>query len=206
MPPMVWNQDPNSVLNSFHSRNGVSDLSSLVMWAVWSAEGLCFLDDQDATLQVNYPTFVNGHHPDVIDIAHARWATGTSITALDLCAAALGRHYCGVNREPDLDLRRFSATNPNNSSRRRALPSALRAWNDTVQSDACYIELHSARNKFTHSWLNRNIHRLSSGHASRSQFTNVNTGQIHGARQLVIESRALACRHVNAFLATIDTV
>jgi len=36
-------------------------------------------------------------------MAHVRWAAGSAITALDLCAAALGRLYCGIT-DDQLDL------------------------------------------------------------------------------------------------------
>jgi hypothetical protein len=39
---------------------------------------------------------MRGFHPHTIDLAHVRFAAVTALTAIDLCAAALGNWYCGV--------------------------------------------------------------------------------------------------------------
>jgi hypothetical protein len=49
-----------------------------------------------AKLDANHPgtsTYVlpTNTHPDLVDISHVRWATGNAITAIDLCAATMGR-------------------------------------------------------------------------------------------------------------------
>jgi hypothetical protein len=78
----------------YKRRHGQTPLSPLSIWAVWSVESLHDLDDLDAS-QADYPKAIGTHHADIVDMAHVRWAAGTATTALDLCAAALGRVYCG---------------------------------------------------------------------------------------------------------------
>jgi hypothetical protein len=40
-------------------------------------------------------------HEDTVDLAHARWAASTAMTALDLSAAAVGEHHGVVPVRPD---------------------------------------------------------------------------------------------------------
>ena len=50
-------------------------------------------------------------HPPIqtlVDISHVRWATGNAITAIDLCAATVGRLFCGITAPPELILRDFN--------------------------------------------------------------------------------------------------
>jgi hypothetical protein len=77
-------------------------------WAVWAAEGSDYLAKLDAThLGSSAYVLPTNTHPDLVDISHVRWATGNAITAIDLCAATMGRLFCGITAPPELSLRDF---------------------------------------------------------------------------------------------------
>jgi hypothetical protein len=118
-----------TIVQSYEGRHPGAPIGPPVMWAAWAVEALHYLDDLDQ-VQTHYPMPVQGHHPDIIDIAHVRWVTGTAITALDLCAAALGRLYCGWTDVHELDLRAFEPqkSKPKGLHRliRRMVPVPLR--------------------------------------------------------------------------------
>jgi len=211
MVRISWVKDPVTVVQGYEARHGKSQLASLLLWATWAVEGLYYLDDLDATIQAGYPNSVSSHHPDVVDIAHVRWATGTAITAIDLCAAVLGRLYCGWTNSKEMDLRDFDPLIKNNSKRiakvRSALPPSALAWVDNVLADAHYQNFQGARNQFTHAWLNRDLQCGSvSGHASRTAFKITPTNIGIGARDLVYQSKEFSGQHVKAFLGIIDAL
>src|SRR4051794_7528585 len=95
MPPLSWAaNNPVELIQSFErSRDQMGEAAALFTWAVWTTESLHYLDDIDRAYDSDPPT--EGQSRDVIDVTHARWATGTAATALDLCAAGLGRAFCG---------------------------------------------------------------------------------------------------------------
>jgi hypothetical protein len=67
--------------------------------------GLHYLADLDEHLvPLDAATDVLSHGWQVVDMAHVRWPAGSGITALDLCAAALGRLYCGIADDDTWDL------------------------------------------------------------------------------------------------------
>lgn len=209
MSPITWPLDPVKVSQGFHSRHGDSALGPLLMWATWTAESLVYLEGVD-DVQSNYPASVNGFHPDVIDIAHVRWASSSSVTAVDLCAAALARLLCGWSKEKEADLRSFDPSiNPQQSGRLRAqLPEQARAWVDAVLADPRYKTIQVARNPLTHSWLSRIVSRgMNSGslsHTGRTEFRVGDPKVAVGSRKLVQDSKDLACDHISAFLELID--
>lgn len=84
------------------------DAGAFVSWAGSAVESLFYLTDLDAQIASKTEDSPLGHNWQVVDHAHARWAVGTAITALDLCAAALGRLLAGypTTSGHELDLRR----------------------------------------------------------------------------------------------------
>jgi len=213
MTSRIWTQQPGPVVQWFEARHGQTPLSNLVMWATWAIEGLHYLDHLDQ-IQAAYPAPIQGHPADVIDIAHVRWATGTAITALDLCAGALGRFCCGWTKPQELDLRDFDPAKKEKMAKkqRAKLPSAALAWVDEVLADGRYIDIQDARNPFTHSWLRRRLSRGGpGGHAERTQFV-VQAHQpdqpdrVYGARALVTLARDLGTSHVDAFVSVVATL
>jgi len=137
----------------------------------------------------------------MVDVAHARWATSTCITSLDLCAAAFGRVFCGRRTRPELALGAFDPASKSKGapSLRAKLPPAALAWTKAVFSDPQYAEIKLARNSLTHGRLLRHF-----GLSSR----------IHlevGARKIevseVIEaSRDLSARHISSLFSILPAL
>ncbi|MGH7183392.1 MAG: hypothetical protein ACREJN_15640 [Nitrospiraceae bacterium] len=97
MPPFTWTIEPTGLIQAFERRHNNPSASALFTWAVRAVESLHYLDDIDRAYDVSHMV-TGAHRPDVVDVAHARWATGTCITALDLCAQAsvdLSVHIAG---------------------------------------------------------------------------------------------------------------
>jgi hypothetical protein len=145
------------------------------------------------------------HSPSIVSIAHVRWATGTAITALDLCAAALARECCGWNGPRELDLRGFDPSSKDKAvpARRAQLPATPLAWVDAVLEDPNYQNVQGARNPLTHARLRR---KLDGDRLSSVQFVVAAAGDEMHARDLVRIARDLATKHVAAFLHVVESL
>src|SRR5258708_3984546 len=124
MPRHQWPRRPIDITSEFERRgSGRGECSALIMWAVYNVEGLHYLDDLDDLHQKEAPPS-SLHSPNTVNIAHIRWATTTAITSLDLCAAALGRHFCGWTKSQEFDLAYLdpSRRHPDIPARRATLP------------------------------------------------------------------------------------
>jgi hypothetical protein len=84
------------------------------------------------------------------------------------------------------------------------LPQEFLAWVDGTLADQRYIDLHSARNPFTHAWLRRHLFSGGAGHANRTQFEVLGTGRQMNARDMVETSSSLALDRVRAFVEVVD--
>jgi len=205
---MSWSKDPSTISQNYQAKHGRNPLGPLFMWATYAVEALYYLEDLDKTQAI--PTNFNSpHHPDTVDMAHVRWATTTAITALDLCAAALGRRYCGWTSDKELSLQSFKPRSEDGKALRpllRKYPQAMK-WVDDVRQDPRYKIVRAARNPLTHSTLIRHF-TLIAGPSTipdpRIAFK-VNGKPIE-AGALVTTARDLAGEHVNAFLLVIDTL
>jgi hypothetical protein len=109
MPRYTWAADPSNIISGFETRHAQPDSGALLAWAVLSVESLHYLADIDQDYEISHHV-VGGHSRDIADVAHARWATGTCITSLDLCAAALGRTFCGHKSPRELALSDFDTS------------------------------------------------------------------------------------------------
>jgi hypothetical protein len=214
MAPHLWLPlNPQTVDQEFNKRHPATPLPQSFSWAVWAAEGSDYLDKLDAThpgssYQHIPPT---GAHPDLIDIAHVRWATGNALTAIDLCAATIGRLFCGVAGQRELSLRDFDPGNASHQAAVTANRAALAPpsqdfliWVDDALADQLYQELHDARNPFTHSWLQRKLFRGGPAPANRTEFEVVGTGYGMNARKMVEDSASLAIGRVKAFIEVVN--
>ena len=127
-----------------------SEPSVFFLWAVWSVDGLHYLDDLDQRPQ-RARWIAAGYRTDTIDLTHARWAAGTAMTALDLSAAALGaRHNLPSERgrvQDIADLQRH----------RRQLCAGCRGWLNAVVRDPDFASLKSFRDPLTHRQLDRDV-------------------------------------------------
>lgn len=202
MSVLIWSKQPMEIIQAFEARrNGRGPVGALVLWAVWGVESLHYLDDLDQEHQNSLHNSLPHHH-NVKDISHIRWATGTSISSLDLCAAALGREYCVWNKTQEPDLRDFDPKSNSTkiSKHRTMLPLSALGWVDDVFSDSRYLEIHHARNFLTHSRLNRHLFLPN----KPTEFHISTIGKDFTARDLVILSKDLATDQVNAFLKVLD--
>src|SRR4051812_1807307 len=107
MPTITWPKTPGDIVAAFEQRRpNRGDTGALMMWATFTVEGIYYLSDLDDAYRAGSVSSL-GHQPETIEISHIRWAAGTAITALDLCAAALGREFCECNGPHEYSLRNF---------------------------------------------------------------------------------------------------
>jgi hypothetical protein len=162
MPAYSWPNDPTQVISEFESRHQNPEAGALLLFAVWAVDSLYYLSDMDQALDPSQ-AMVGGHSADVVDVAHARWAVTTCITALDLCAAGLGRALCGHRKKAELSLGDFDLERDLERKQQRATrlrsnltPQAQR-WIDGVLADPRYREIKAARNALTHARVARHF-------------------------------------------------
>ena len=205
MPPFTWPTEPVSIIAAFEGRHAAPEAGALLMWAVSSVAALYYLADVDAFYDSS-PAVAGWHSPDVIDVAHARWAAGTSITTLDLCVAALGRAICKHRGSKELDLGSFdvgrSTKRPSKQQQalRSKLPSAAVQWLDDVFADPKFTELKDARDALTHRRLPRHF-SLSIGSSGPDERIKLQVGANRvKVADLVVEVRDLATTHVAALI------
>ena len=158
MPPFTWPTELSSIIVAFGARHAAPQAGALLNWAVSAVDALYYLADIDASYDSSR-SIAGTHHPNVIDVAHARWAAGNSMTALDLCAAALGRAICKHSGLNQLDLGSFDARRPTKRQQalRSKLPSAAIQWLEDVIADPRFTELKDARDALTHRRLLRHF-------------------------------------------------
>lgn len=120
-----------------------------MLHAMWSVQGLYFLAEADDAY------FTGGHlrsetSPDVVDLAHARWATGSAMTALDLVAAAIGERHMPSLGGRLYDLGEFGRGKPKPNcqgcARWLATAASRSGWLKTVRDDM----IHRAPARWLH--------------------------------------------------------
>ena len=195
MPPFSWHADPMDLIRSFETRHQNPTSGALFCWAAWAVDSLHYLDDIDNAYDTSHAT-ISGHSPDVVDVAHVRWATATSITALDLCAAGLGRAFCQHQGTHELDLADFAPGS--HQDRRTKLPPTARKWVDAVHADPQYKTIKQSRNFLTHSRILRHFTLAAGGPPQRLQLEL--DGTKVEVRQLIENARDCATRHVSEFI------
>ena len=199
MPPLIWASDPLVAILDFETRHKSPAAAALFSWAVWAVDSLHYLDDIDSVYDTSYVT-VGGHRPDVVDVAHARWATGTAATALDLCAAGLGRAFCNHNASKELALVQFDPTERRVQQRRTRLPPRACQWVDMVLADANYLQIKEARDWLTHSRLRRHFTLAAGGPPQRLE---LELAVKVSVRKLIEEARDCTTRLVQGFVDTL---
>jgi hypothetical protein len=198
MPPFIWQTDPVVVVSAFETRHHNPEAGVLLAWAAWTVDGLRYLDDIDQAFD-GTRTSIGLHRPDVVDVSHARWATGTCVTALDLCAAALARTFCGHSGLREVDLADLCPTSRRAATLRGSLPSTALQWADDVCSDPDYAIIKEARNWLVHSRVKRHF---AIGGAHPPPRLGLESGSIRlPVRRLIELSVAIAERHVSALFA-----
>jgi hypothetical protein len=197
MPPYNWAVDPVQLVQSFESKHNNPVAGALFAWAVWTVDCLYYLDDLDEAFDRSRAPIAQ-HRPDVVDVAHARWATGTSITSLDLCAAGLGHAFCGNTGTHEFDIGDI------NAARKAQLPPEAQQWFDRVIADPQYNIVKSARDWLTHSRVSRHS---AIGGASLPERLKLQFGPSRlPVRDLVLVARDLATRHVADFTQILSRI
>lgn len=205
MPQFQWSTEPTDLIQPFEVRYNAPDAGALFAWASRAVEELYYLDDIDLAFEASAQT-VGNHNPDVVDIAHARWATGTCITALDLCAAAFGRTFCGNTSNREMDMSFFDMTGRHKKKapqRRKQLPVTVLSWINGVLIDMDYIQIKSARNWLTHSRVTRHF---GIGPSGRHRLRLNIDGHKIPVRQVIKTARGVAVRHIPAILKVLPTL
>lgn len=195
MSPVTWSLDPYSQIRAFEERRGTTGAGALFSWACFCVESLYYLDDLDRAVAADERPL--GHGADVVDLAHTRWATGTAITALDLCAAGLGRAFCGVAGEKDMAVSWLDPQSKKARTWRSQLPTAAVAWVDSLLSDRQYQKTKEARDWLTHSRVTRH---LSIGGGTRKRLELGLTSGTVGVRTVITEARDVATGRVTEFV------
>ena len=203
MPTLNWPADPIQTIKDFETRHQQPQAGALLAWAAWTVDGLRYLDDIDLAYETSRSA-VGGHRPDVVDVAHARWATGTCMTALDLCAAALARGLCGHTRPREVDMGDFAVASNRSKSIRSSLPPAGLAWVDAVLHDSDYEVVKEARHALTHSRVRRHLSLGCGEPTPRLELEEPLRRQ--PVRLLVETSVRLAERHVLTLFAALPTL
>ena len=122
----------------------------MAAWAGWTVEGMDYLADIDS----QRPTTYSGQEEQrVVDLSHARWATVDAVTAIDLCAAALGRMHCGY---PDAKGREMDFGQAKGNATLLALPECT-AWLAGVRGDSEYASVKELRDALVHRTARRRI-------------------------------------------------
>lgn len=205
MPPYDWQVEPIELIRGFEIQLQNPVAGALIAWAVWAVDCLHYLDDLDREYDVAHLS-IGDHRPDVIDVANARWATSTCITALYLCAAALGRAFCNNTGGREYDLAYFDPAKktsrlPQVRARREQLPMELQKWLDEVLTDPDYELIKIARDSLTHSRLTRHFY-LGAADPPQRLDLKMSIGKMP-VRQIIERSRNLATDHVSRFLQSL---
>lgn len=200
----IWISPPVRIIQEFERRKpDRGEAGALAMWAVWSVEGLHYLQDLDDENNNRIRHDHQVHEFHVKDISHVRWATGTAITSIDLCAAILAKEYCAWTRKTEADLRDFDPTRHrrNPAVNRKMLSASALSWIDGVLSDSRYKEVQGARNPLFHSRLLRIV-----SSSATTEFKVPTTNSVFSATQLVTLSRDLATEQVKHFLKILEVM
>jgi hypothetical protein len=179
---------------------------SLLVWAVWAADGLHRLLDLDDRAFGVWPRELDGYPEAAVDLAHVRWASASAITALDLCAATLGRRRCAP-RQDEYSLRDFD---PRRGDRKVArsllaqLESAESAWVKAATRDKDYATVLDTRNPMMHGRVRRVVYgstrRQLGPHEIRTGFPVGPGGAIVDSRPLIELCATVATGLLEAFL------
>lgn len=199
MPPMLWSVERIRVAQLFEGRHeNCGDVGALIVWATYTVDSLYYLADLNQS--------VEGHDPNTMNAAHIRWATGSAITSIDLCAAALGRMYCGVDGDREFSLRdlypdeKTKKTRDKVTRRRNQLPQSALEWVDDTKDDERYKRVLEVRNPLTHARMYRDFVL---GGPDHTRFR-VKKEAGHTAHELVTMSCEIATKSVTNFLTVVE--
>ena len=198
MPIFTWPVDIGLTTKEFEQRYSNPVAGKLLRVATSCVDELHYLDEIDRAFDCTRQP-PESHQRGVVDFAHARWATGTCITAVDLCAAALGRAVGGYADRNELGLGDFAKPTKRGSTCLGRMPAPALDWVKAAIGDPQYAKLINARHALTHSWLPAHFTLVTgSGPAKRLDLTVL--GENVPLRQLVVDARDFAAAHVPSLI------
>jgi hypothetical protein len=205
---VTWTVDPLEANQRLDERYPGREAGQLAAWAAWTVEGMDYLADIDSQRPATYS---GQEEQRAIDLSHARWATVDAVTAIDLCAAALGRMHCGY---PDERGREMDFGNAKKNSKLRDRRDC-QLWIEAVTSDPAYDQTWKLRDALVHRTARSPIHvalspalgALGVGGGARFSRVRLHLSDPEAAipvGELVPRCRDLARRHVEAFLSGVE--
>lgn len=197
MPPYPWPVDPAATSNLLGA-----DASSYLFWATWAVEGLHYIDDASQDSERKRWSQA-GHNPfTAVDLSNARSAAATAVTALDLCAAALGvRHQVQVKSNVPGAVHSIRSLKDAKSG---LSCNGCRQWMSSVH-DEDYQTLLDARHPLVHRIAKQNAY-VTLGSPDLG-YISLNLGSPPKevtTRQIIDHARDTATRHVVALLHAIQ--
>jgi hypothetical protein len=205
MPSHKWSQEPGDVIAAFEKKYCKPDGTALLAWAFMCCDTLYYLDHLDSA-----PTLYSANsftfHQDFVDIAHARWATVTAITALDVAFAGLARTLGRYHGNLELDLRDYQ--NPNRVSRPilQHLPVVVRNWLHNLTADTNYKLILGLRNALVHRRIPRRLFiNVGGTHPGKRLELMIGSTSLPTDRVVAI-ARELATKHLGDLLVILPTL
>ncbi len=219
MPVYTWKTPWNRYWYGLHQA-GFKRAEWLLGRALLAVQSLHYLADLDDEAFGRDRTS-HGHPEAAIERGHVAWATADAITAIDICAAVLGRVRCGAQGTPSSKEYSLSYFDPNGRRKaskvaadRAALGLAEVSWVDAMLGDDDYLMTLRARHALMHSNLPA-VHWMKKpdgapAHGARCEFPigpkeNVAgfPRELVGCRAVIETARDVATRGVEAFLADV---
>lgn len=194
MTPRTWPVSRDAAVVAIEA-TGTADEGSLISWAIWSADSVRYLQAVEMDATTPDPL---GHARHVVDVAHVRSATSAAVTAIDLCAAILGRRIWGPSPNGH-EAAVTTFVRPRHQQNYARLSAGGRVWIDGVLSDPDYLELKAIRNPMTHAyWKNRKMW-VPTPAGSRTGFITAR-GELAPSEMIALAVQ-VAERHLDVFLA-----
>jgi hypothetical protein len=191
-----WPKDPVEVVIEYGRRSAAPGIraepEALIMWAAWTVDSLYYLEEIVEADRTG-PDFYAPHNPATKAIAHLRWAAGSSLTAIDLCAAAIARELKIKTGSKEFDARLLDRHRGN-------LTAPFITWFDNLITDGDYGIVLQARHPSTHGRLIRHFEM-----SNPSIWIDID-GTRFTTDDLIRVARSFATRHVESFLGIIETV
>lgn len=153
-----WPSDREAVVAHFQDRHPSNEGHALLNHAFYAVDALHYLAYVDASFETTRNA--GDHDSDVVDVAHARWAASTAITALDLVAAAFGRCLGNHRRTKELDFGSFTTSKPSTNLQAvlDRIPLQAKKWISNVQKDSDFHAVSEARDALIHRRLPRTLY------------------------------------------------
>jgi hypothetical protein len=196
MPKAPWSFESVAVVSKGLDARS-QEASSFALFAAWAVDDLYYLADIDLTFFTG-GWRRTGFHPNVIDLTHTRWATGSAMTALDLVAAAIGALHMRPKANGEVyDLGSFGKGD------KPPCPGCT-AWIASVRSEFGWLT--EIRNSLVHQTVNRGLFGGAADpddiRPNRTEILLPN-GSKKPVRKVIEDCRELAYRRVVGFFQAV---